>query len=482
MITRHFVDLGGQRVHYRRAGSGPPVVLLHESPRSSVALVPLVQRLAPDLTVFALDTAGYGQSDPLAGTSGLSGYAETVSRVITALGLGRVPVYGTHTGASIAFTVAAEQTGCCSLALLDGFPVFSPLEREEALANYLPPFRPAIDGTHLAWLWSRVRDQTLFFPWYRRGQAARLHLPLPPPAGLQAIAMDTLRAGNGYRTAYAHAFASRPVEQISQITGPVLFGCRIDDVLLGHLDRLPALPTNMQIEKFPADREAQGAILRARLLAASGGVAHPPEQAPLPRDRVGAAYVETSGGALHVRGCLGGSGVPLLLLHPLPGGSIWFADRMAKLAGSRPVLAPDLPGAGDSDPMDVTPETMLDVLEEMLTKLCIAEVKIAGQGTGAILARALQARAPASRTLGRLDDLPVPGAEIPYFQNFVTHHAGAHLTSAWLHVRDEAILGPWTTRKAPRFDTLDADLLHNRTVEILKARGTHAELVRHLLA
>jgi pimeloyl-ACP methyl ester carboxylesterase len=483
MITRHFLDLGGQRVHYRRSGHGPPVVLLHESPRSSAALVPLMQRLSPDLTVFALDTAGYGQSDKLAGTPGLSGYAETVARVIAALGLGRVPVYGTHTGASIAFMVAAEQEASCSLAVLDGFPVFSAQEREEALANYLPPFLPAIDGTHLAWLWSRVRDQTLFFPWYRRGEAARLHLPLPPPDALQAIAMDTLRAGDGYRTAYAEAFSSRPLEILNAVRAPVLFGCRMDDVLLGHLDRLPAgLGSQMRVERFPADREAQGAVLRARLLEAAAGLAPAPTQAPLPQVRVGCAYLETSGGALHLRGSLGGAGRPLLLLHPLPGSSLWFEASLAREAGKRPVLAPDLPGAGDSDAMDMTPETLLDLLEEMLARLGITEVEIAGLGTGAILAKALQARAPGTRSLGRLADLPSPDSDFPEFDGFRPHRAGAHLTAAWLHVRDEAILGPWTTRQPPRFDTLDADLLHRRAVEIIKARGTHADLVTRLLA
>ncbi len=63
MIERHYVTVGRRQQHYRRCGSGPAVVLLHESPRSSVALLPLIE-LGDGLTIFALDTPGYGGSDP----------------------------------------------------------------------------------------------------------------------------------------------------------------------------------------------------------------------------------------------------------------------------------------------------------------------------------------------------------------------------------------------------------------------------------
>jgi pimeloyl-ACP methyl ester carboxylesterase len=44
--SRHIVTVNGRAVHYRRAGTGPPMALLHESPGSSVALLPLKKLLA----------------------------------------------------------------------------------------------------------------------------------------------------------------------------------------------------------------------------------------------------------------------------------------------------------------------------------------------------------------------------------------------------------------------------------------------------
>ena len=67
-IRRHYVTVKGERqVHYRRAGSGPAFVLMHESPLSSQSLERLIEALATRFTVFALDTPGYGSSGPLVG-------------------------------------------------------------------------------------------------------------------------------------------------------------------------------------------------------------------------------------------------------------------------------------------------------------------------------------------------------------------------------------------------------------------------------
>ena len=47
-IRRDIVQLGERRVHYRVAGEGPPVVLLHQSPRNSAELLPLMQAQGSD--------------------------------------------------------------------------------------------------------------------------------------------------------------------------------------------------------------------------------------------------------------------------------------------------------------------------------------------------------------------------------------------------------------------------------------------------
>jgi pimeloyl-ACP methyl ester carboxylesterase len=78
-MRRCFVTVGQRQVHYRRAGEGPPVVLLHGSPRSSLALVELIEALAGRFCVIALDTPGYGTSDALpTARPSIADYAEAV--------------------------------------------------------------------------------------------------------------------------------------------------------------------------------------------------------------------------------------------------------------------------------------------------------------------------------------------------------------------------------------------------------------------
>ena len=108
-ITRHFATIKGERqVHYRRAGSGPPVILLHQSPTSSCEYIPLIQELAgKGFTVFAPDTPGNGMSDPFPGDewTPMEAFADGVVNLMDELGIKKAPVYGYHTG------------GICALAL-----------------------------------------------------------------------------------------------------------------------------------------------------------------------------------------------------------------------------------------------------------------------------------------------------------------------------------------------------------------------------
>ena len=87
-VTRHFVRIGDREVHYRRAGQGPPFVLLHVSPQSSAFVLPAMMPLADRHTLIALDTPGYGESDPLRNSApAMADYADALIETLAALGL-----------------------------------------------------------------------------------------------------------------------------------------------------------------------------------------------------------------------------------------------------------------------------------------------------------------------------------------------------------------------------------------------------------
>ena len=109
-IQRAFATVGERQVHYRHAGEGPPVVLLHQSPASSAALAPLIRRLAARFSVIAPDTPGYGHSDPLVPADaepGIDDYVDAMAALFDVLGLQRPALFGSHTGAIIATRFAS---------------------------------------------------------------------------------------------------------------------------------------------------------------------------------------------------------------------------------------------------------------------------------------------------------------------------------------------------------------------------------------
>ena len=210
-VSRHFATLGETQVHYRRAGSGPAVLLLHQSPASSAELVPLMQRLAERFTTIAPDMPGYGASDPCDGANVCIEFlADRVAALMDELGVATAAVYGLHTGASVALSLARRHPRRLRLAICEGLLCLDQSERREYLTRYIEPFVPRFDGGHLAWLWTRIKDQSLFFPWYEHTAAARLDLDATPAPALAARAADWLRSGARYSMGYAAAFNYDP--------------------------------------------------------------------------------------------------------------------------------------------------------------------------------------------------------------------------------------------------------------------------------
>jgi pimeloyl-ACP methyl ester carboxylesterase len=107
---RGYVDTATGQVHYRERGSGLPVLLLHQTPASSSMWERLMHVFPDGYRLIALDTPGFGCSDPPPAppTDGVAWYAARVVEAMDALGLEEASVVGHHTGAMIATEVAAS--------------------------------------------------------------------------------------------------------------------------------------------------------------------------------------------------------------------------------------------------------------------------------------------------------------------------------------------------------------------------------------
>ena len=142
VIRRHYASIVHQnqgtqeyldwQIHYRQAGKGAPVVLLHPSPFSSQFMTPLIQLFATHSLAIAWDTPGYGQSDALpTAAPGLDPYVEALHNFIDALGLSKPVIYGSATGAQIAIEYARKYPKHVRGLLLENVAWFFDEERSK---------------------------------------------------------------------------------------------------------------------------------------------------------------------------------------------------------------------------------------------------------------------------------------------------------------------------------------------------------------
>lgn len=233
-VRRAFVDFERGQVHYRHAGApdAPPLVMLHASPGSSRQLEPLIAAMGESYRVIAPDTLGNGDSMPPAQAQPeIADYAEAVLRTMEALGLERVRLYGTHTGARIACHIALAHPERVERLILDGFGLYSPENLEEILATYAPEKRPDSQGSQVFWAWQFCRDQYLWFPWFRKEAAARVPHDLPSPEYLHARFVEIAKALTTYHLSYRAAFRYAMRDHVPRLTVPTLVTYAEDDLV-----------------------------------------------------------------------------------------------------------------------------------------------------------------------------------------------------------------------------------------------------------
>ncbi|MEC3947451.1 alpha/beta fold hydrolase [Sphingobium sp. HWE2-09] len=231
-IRRAFLDLPDGQIHYRQAGEGAPLLLLHPSPGSSRQMTGMMDALKGAFHVIAPDTAGNGDSTPLGiDQPTIADYAARLPLLLDALGLDRVAVYGSHTGAAIACDLAILHPDRVSHVLIDGIGLWSGEEQAELLSRYAHPFTPDSDGAYLMRAFQFCRDQYLFYPWYDRSRAARRDAGLRPADEFHAWLVEVLKAAETYHLAYHAAFSWDAAGRLPLVPCPTLLMAAQDDPL-----------------------------------------------------------------------------------------------------------------------------------------------------------------------------------------------------------------------------------------------------------
>lgn len=249
-VERRFVDTPAGTLHCAIAGTGAPVLLLHQTPRSWDEFRDVLPLLGLRFRAIAPDTIGFGDSckPPLGSCDSIERWAEAAVGLMDALGIARFAVVGHHTGAVIATEIAARWGERVDAAVLSA----SALVDAEFRSRHAKPSRVdnverRADGSHLTELW-RIRQ-----PWYPEGDIDLL----------ERFVVDAVKAGE--RAREGHAVVARYVME----TRLPLVRC----------PTLVIAPT-ADPHAYPQARRLADAIANARYVEIEGGMVPLPDQMP----------------------------------------------------------------------------------------------------------------------------------------------------------------------------------------------------------
>jgi pimeloyl-ACP methyl ester carboxylesterase len=133
----HDVAARGARIRFAIAGSGPPLVLVHDYLASRVAWDDVLPQLAARFRVVVPDLPGFGESEkppPSRYRYGFEGFSESLVDLLAALGLGRVSLCGHAMGGAVALTLAARHAHIVDKLVLVN-PLVYPPRRPDALSR-----------------------------------------------------------------------------------------------------------------------------------------------------------------------------------------------------------------------------------------------------------------------------------------------------------------------------------------------------------
>jgi pimeloyl-ACP methyl ester carboxylesterase len=158
-------NVGDCHMHYRKAGNGPPVLLLHGGANESSDWIETMVAFSKDYTLYAPDLAGYGLSDRKEDGYSLSDFTESILGLIRVLDLGTSVMVGHSLGGRVCLEIALhhpemvrklvliDSTGFSRLTRLGGFLGMAAYGVRKALGRPQPyPRILMANGTYGHWM------------------------------------------------------------------------------------------------------------------------------------------------------------------------------------------------------------------------------------------------------------------------------------------------------------------------------------------
>jgi len=492
-IRRRFLTLpSGYQIHYRMAGKGPAMILMHPSPNSSESLIGAIEAFSEIYTCIALDTPGYGISDDsVPDKTLLWGYADAIAKVLDVFGLEDAFIYGAATGAQIGVQFARKYPQRTRLLIMDAAAHFSEEDLNQIEAGYFVDLTPKRDGSHLLAAWDASRHLSVFFPWHSERLDQRIHAGVAPPELIQHGVNQMLRAGTNYKDAYWQAFQVENHGNTSKVTVPTILAHNTQSIVSSHTDKLidMGLPDNFKVvtvehaTRFPR-------LIEASLAYVDGPKCPPPPPQTNTQPTMQNTIVNVDGGALRARVCLEGKGRPLMTIHDPAGSSLLVEPILESYLGRRPVIAFDNPGNGESDAVIdiISSESYATTMLSALHTMGIEDVDVVGRYSGGPVAMEMSFQKPS--LVKHIVQAGVSFYEGDEQKSLIDNYTpsiaprwdGRHLMTAWAIMRDQSLYWPWFNQTKVGIlwsdSAIDVALTHLRVVEMLKCGDRYKDAYR----
>ncbi len=225
-LAARYVDLqGGQLlVRFNADGKGVPLCIQHDAASAGEIVAPLAAPLIGVRPVFLPDWPGNGESDALLdGRASVADYAEVIGQLADALGFAQIDHYGMWGGGFTGLELAHQRPKLVRKVALSNVFFHQGDELKAMQAHYTPELDPVWHGGHLLQAWHQMRDQAIWYPWFRQQPEAVIDGdPFIDPAMVTTRVFCLLRAGPWYRTAYQSHFVYPVLDRLKSAPVPTL--------------------------------------------------------------------------------------------------------------------------------------------------------------------------------------------------------------------------------------------------------------------
>ena len=222
-IKRGLIETPDGYIHYRTAGEGEPLVLLHQVPLSSLEFAAVLPLLAAKRRVIAFDLLGYGCSDAPSRGLTIGDFATSIIHALNGLKIERADLLGTHTGGVVANEIAATSPDRVHRLIVSGPAAWESWQQRYEFFARCRPFELDAEGASIKAQWETLSALTDDVTMIRR------------------FITEKIKASPIWYAGYVAVFSADFAASFAQVIAPTMFLTGSRDMLAACGARLKAL-------------------------------------------------------------------------------------------------------------------------------------------------------------------------------------------------------------------------------------------------